>query len=184
VEGAIVAFAEAYADQNERDHATLDRAVKQGKVKAVFEGPVTACRRLPCAGAGDCVAAQSRIPSGLRDLDPEVIVPGHGPVCGIEGVTEMRAYLEYVRSEARASFDAGLTSLEAARRIEFGPYGEWRAPARLFMNVERAYREFRRAGRCPLGHRRDVRRDLPRCDGKRNPGRILGSVQERDRGSR
>jgi hypothetical protein len=55
----------------------------------------------------------------------------------------MRAYLEYVRDESRACFDAGLLSLEAAKRIDFGPYGEWRAPARLFMNVERAYREFR-----------------------------------------
>jgi hypothetical protein len=26
-----------YADQNEKDHAALDRAVKQGTVKAVFE---------------------------------------------------------------------------------------------------------------------------------------------------
>ena len=42
-------------------------------------------------------------------------------------------------------FDTGLSSLDAAKRIEFGPYGEWRAPARLYMNVERAYREFRNA---------------------------------------
>jgi hypothetical protein len=34
---AIAAFSLAYADQNEKDHAALDRAVKQGKVKAVFE---------------------------------------------------------------------------------------------------------------------------------------------------
>jgi uncharacterized protein (DUF2252 family) len=34
---AIVAFAKAYADQNERDHAALKRAVKTGKVKAHFE---------------------------------------------------------------------------------------------------------------------------------------------------
>jgi cyclase len=79
----------------------------------------------------------------ILDLDPEVIVPGHGPLCGIEGACEMRAYLEHVRDESRRCFDTGLTSLEAAKRIEFGPYGEWRAPARLFMNVERAYREFR-----------------------------------------
>jgi glyoxylase-like metal-dependent hydrolase (beta-lactamase superfamily II) len=79
----------------------------------------------------------------ILELDPEVIVPGHGPLCGIEGVSEMRAYLEYVRDESRTHFEAGLTSLEAAKRIEFGPYGEWRAPARLFMNVERAYRELR-----------------------------------------
>jgi uncharacterized protein (DUF2252 family) len=34
---AMAAFSVAYADQNERDHAALDRAVRKGKVKAVFE---------------------------------------------------------------------------------------------------------------------------------------------------
>jgi uncharacterized protein (DUF2252 family) len=34
---AIAAFSMAYADQNERDHAALARAVKKGTVKAVFE---------------------------------------------------------------------------------------------------------------------------------------------------
>jgi glyoxylase-like metal-dependent hydrolase (beta-lactamase superfamily II) len=79
----------------------------------------------------------------LLELDPEVIVPGHGPLCGIEGASEMRAYLEYVRDESRRWCDAGLTSLEAAKRIDLGPYRRWRAAARLFINVERAYREFR-----------------------------------------
>jgi uncharacterized protein (DUF2252 family) len=35
---AIATFARAYADQNEKDHAALDRAVRKGKVKAAFEG--------------------------------------------------------------------------------------------------------------------------------------------------
>jgi hypothetical protein len=34
---AIASFAVVYAEQNERDHAALARAVKQGKVKAEFE---------------------------------------------------------------------------------------------------------------------------------------------------
>ena len=34
---AIAAFSLAYADQNESDHAALERAVRKGKVKAVFE---------------------------------------------------------------------------------------------------------------------------------------------------
>jgi cyclase len=76
-------------------------------------------------------------------LDPEVIVPGHGPVCGIEGAMEMKAYLEHVREEASRWFARGLTSLEASKRIDLGPYGGWRSPARLYANVERAYREFR-----------------------------------------
>jgi glyoxylase-like metal-dependent hydrolase (beta-lactamase superfamily II) len=76
-------------------------------------------------------------------LDPEVIVPGHGPVCGIEGAMEMRAYLEYVRDESRRCFGQGLSAVEAAKQIELGPYREWRCPARLFANVESAYREVR-----------------------------------------
>jgi uncharacterized protein (DUF2252 family) len=34
---AIAAFSVAYADQNEKDHAALDRAIRSGKVKALFE---------------------------------------------------------------------------------------------------------------------------------------------------
>ncbi len=34
---AIAAFSLAYADQNERDHAALARAVRQGTVQAVVE---------------------------------------------------------------------------------------------------------------------------------------------------
>lgn len=79
----------------------------------------------------------------MIELGPKVIVPGHGPLCGVEGAIEMKQYLEYVRDESRKCFDDGMPALEAAKRIEFGPYGEWRAPARLYMNVERAYREFR-----------------------------------------
>ena len=79
----------------------------------------------------------------ITELNPTVIVPGHGPACELEGISEMKAYLQYVRDESRKCFEEGLTSLDAAKRIEFGPYGEWRAPARLYMNVERAYREFR-----------------------------------------
>ena len=76
-------------------------------------------------------------------LDPAVIVPGHGPVCGIEGAMEMKAYLEHVREEASRCFERGLTSLQASKRIDLGPYGGWRGPGRLYANVERAYREFR-----------------------------------------
>jgi glyoxylase-like metal-dependent hydrolase (beta-lactamase superfamily II) len=76
-------------------------------------------------------------------LDPEVVVPGHGPVCGIEGAMDMKAYLEYVRDESKRRFGQGLDALEAAKGIEFGPYRNWRSPARLVANVESAYREFR-----------------------------------------
>lgn len=76
-------------------------------------------------------------------LAPEVVVPGHGPLCGVEGPKEMKAYLQYVRAEAKRFFDAGLASLEAAKRIDLAPYAGWTEPERLVFNVERAFREFR-----------------------------------------
>jgi glyoxylase-like metal-dependent hydrolase (beta-lactamase superfamily II) len=89
----------------------------------------------------------------IISLDPDVIVPGHGPVCGIEGAMEMKAYLEYVREASQRCFGQGLSALEASKKIDFGPYAGWRAPARLYMNVERAYREFRHeAADTPWNH--------------------------------
>ncbi len=76
-------------------------------------------------------------------LAPEVVVPGHGPLSGVEGPREMRAYLEYVRAESRTHFDAGRSELDAAKRIDLGPYAGWTEPERILFNVERAYREFR-----------------------------------------
>lgn len=76
-------------------------------------------------------------------LDPAVIVPGHGPLCGVEGPREMRAYLEYVQEEAGHGFAAGRTALDTAKHIDLGPYASWTEPERLLFNVERAYRECR-----------------------------------------
>ena len=51
--------------------------------------------------------------------------------------------MSYIRSESKRLFQDGVSSLEASKRIDLGPYAEWIAPARLYMNVERAYRELR-----------------------------------------
>jgi glyoxylase-like metal-dependent hydrolase (beta-lactamase superfamily II) len=76
-------------------------------------------------------------------LDPEVVVPGHGPLCGVEGPKEMKTYLEYVYAEARRFFEDELPAVEAAKRIDLGPYADWTEPERIVFNVHRAYREFR-----------------------------------------
>lgn len=123
-------------------HQVGDTIIHVPKERVVFAGDVLFRRCTPMGWTGS-YAKWFQCLDLLVELNPEVIVPGHGPICGIEGVREMKAYLQYVRDESKKHFDAGLTSLDAAKKIEFGPYGEWRAPARLYMNVERAYREFR-----------------------------------------
>jgi len=91
----------------------------------------------------------------IVDLAPQVVVPGHGPICGIDGVEEMRSYLQYVRREAWQQFEAGRTALEAAKHIDLGPYANWSEPDRLVFNIERAYAEFRNQ---PVSDRNDLLR--------------------------
>ena len=123
-------------------HQVGDTIVHVPKEGVVFAGDVLfrQCTPMGWAGSFDkwfqCLDL-------IAELHPRVVVPGHGPVCGIEGVTEMKKYLQYVYDESKKCFEEGRTSLDASKRIEFGPYAEWRAPARLYMNVERAYRGFR-----------------------------------------
>jgi len=123
-------------------HQAGDTIIHVPKEGVVFAGDVLFRLCTPMGWTGS-YAKWLKILDLIISLEPEVIVPGHGPVCGIEGVMEMKAYLEYLRDESRRCFDQGLTSLEASKRIDFGPYGAWRAPARIYLNVERAYREFR-----------------------------------------
>ncbi|MDZ7732735.1 MAG: MBL fold metallo-hydrolase [Acidimicrobiia bacterium] len=79
----------------------------------------------------------------VESLEPDVVVPGHGPLASVEGVRAMRDYLTYVYEEARLHFDAGRSVLDACKRVDLGPYADWTEPERLAMNVARAYRELR-----------------------------------------
>ena len=123
-------------------HTAGDVVVHVPHARVVFVGDVLFRLCTPIGWEG----TYARWIAALDDiaaLEPEVVVPGHGPLCGVEGLREMQAYLRYVRAESRRFFDAGLDTLEAAKRIDLGPYAAWTEPERLLFNVERAYREFR-----------------------------------------
>jgi cyclase len=121
-------------------HTEGDLVVHLPDESVLFAGDVFFHRCTPIGWEGSTdrwIEALRRIEA----LAPEWVVPGHGPVCGTEGVREMREYLEYVQREARSHWEAGRTPLEASTRIELGPYATWTDPARLAANVHRVYRE-------------------------------------------
>jgi cyclase len=123
-------------------HTIGDVIVHLPRERVVFAGDILFRLCTPIGWEGtyaQWIAALDEIVA----LAPEVVVPGHGPLCGVEGPRELKAYLVYVRDESRRHFDADRTALEAAKQIDLGPYAGWTEPERLFFNVERAYREFR-----------------------------------------
>lgn len=123
-------------------HQVGDTIVYLPKERVLFAGDVVFRECTPMGWTGSYEKWLKTLDLIIA-LDPEVIVPGHGPVCGLEGAMEMKAYLDYVREESSRFFARGMSSLEAAKRIDLGPYSAWSAPARVYLNVERAYREFR-----------------------------------------
>ncbi len=71
----------------------------------------------------------------------EVVAPAHGPVTDTGAVDNLRGYFEHLMAEAGACFEAGMTPLEATRRIDLGPYHHLREPERLVANVNALYHD-------------------------------------------
>jgi cyclase len=81
--------------------------------------------------------------SALIELEPEVIVPGHGSPGGIEMINVCGSYLRWLQQRAEEAADAGLTPLEAAQELDLGEFAGLRDPERLAGNLHRAIAECR-----------------------------------------
>ncbi len=123
-------------------HTAGDLLVHLPRERVVFTGDVLFRLCTPIGWEGT-QAQWVRALDTIVALDPAVVVPGHGPLCGVEGPREMKAYLEFVYAEASRAFADGRTVLEAAKRIDPGPYARWTEPERMLFTVDRAYRELR-----------------------------------------
>jgi cyclase len=74
---------------------------------------------------------------------PEVVVPGHGPVCGPAGVQRMRDYLVRLYAEVHARFAAGMSVMEAALDLDLRDWSDWGEAERVVVNVDAIYRDLR-----------------------------------------
>lgn len=121
-------------------HTAGDLVVHLPEQGVLFAGDVIFRRCTPIGWQGTFASWRAAL-DRIVALAPEVIVPGHGPLCGVEGAREMHDYLGYVFEESRHLHARGVRMEEAAGRIDLGPYAEWTQPERLVFNVARAYRE-------------------------------------------
>lgn len=128
-------------------HTEGDAIVHVPDARVVFAADVLFIGVTPIMWAGpvaNWLAALDRIAA----LEPETVVPGHGPVTDLDGVRSVRAYWELVEAEARERHAAGLgvdaAALDIARSTEFAArgYGGWDEPGRLLVNVAMLYRGF------------------------------------------
>jgi glyoxylase-like metal-dependent hydrolase (beta-lactamase superfamily II) len=122
-------------------HTRGDVIVHVPDARCVFTGDILFVEGTPIVWEGpvsNWIAACDRILA----LEPELVVPGHGPITDRRGVDAMRAYFVWLTREARARFDAGLDAATAARDIPLGEFADWSDPERIVVNVDTLFREF------------------------------------------
>jgi len=108
--------------------------------RAVFTGDILFIKGTPVMWAGPVsrwLAATERILA----LDPQVIVPGHGPLADPGMVRDMEEYLRFVEQEATLRFRAGMDPIAAADDIDLGRYADWGDRERIAVNVDAIYHE-------------------------------------------
>ncbi|MDI3408196.1 MBL fold metallo-hydrolase [Streptomyces cavernicola] len=133
-------------------HTTNDSVVWLPGQRVLFTGDIVMSGATPFCMTGS-VAGSLTVLSALRELDPAVVVPGHGPVGDAGLLDSTERYLRFVQRLAAESLAAGLTPLEAARTADLGEFAELLDSERIVPNLHRAYAEA--AGAAP-GHLLDV----------------------------
>lgn len=123
-------------------HTTNDIVAWVPERKVLYSGDIIFHQGTPFAMMGS-IAGWLKALDRLQGLGVETIVPGHGPVCGPEVITQVADYLRFVQGVAERGFEAGLSPLEVARQTDLGPFASLLDSERLVGNLHRAYSELR-----------------------------------------
>ncbi len=101
----------------------------------------------------------------------DVVVPGHGPVGDLRSVEEVRAYWQYLATEAHHQYDKGREPALAARYIITSasyheqPFCRWAGQERTVVNLHAIYRKLmKRRGRLSAWERLMVLKDAALFD--------------------
>jgi cyclase len=121
-------------------HTFGDTLVYFPESKTLFAGDIAFFYAMPFAAAGK-VSGWLQVLDRVKELDIELIVPGHGPVGGKQELEDEREYFEFVMEQARRYFGEGLPVERAAEEIDLGAYADWPESERFIANLAVAYRD-------------------------------------------
>ena len=123
-------------------HTHGDLIVHVPDARVVFAADVAFVGSTPVMWAGP-VENWLRALDTIEALEPARVVPGHGPVIGVEGLQPLRDYWRHLESAARR----GLSARDVVLADEYAPFADWECPERAVINLA----TLRRTGREPKG---------------------------------
>jgi cyclase len=121
-----------------RAHTDNDSVVWIPERRVLFSGDLAFNGGTPFLLQGSVTGARQTL-ERLLALDPEIVVPGHGQVCGSEVLQQCADYVDFVLDTARAGMAAGLTPLQTARESDLGGFADLLDSERIVGNLHRAY---------------------------------------------
>ena len=109
--------------------------------RTVFTGDILFNEGHPVIWEGP-IANWVRACDMMLDWDLETVVPGHGAICGKDGIRKMKQYLLYLDVEARKRYDAGMEVEEAALDISMTDFDGWFDAERIVINLHTLFGEY------------------------------------------
>jgi len=125
-------------------HTTNDVVAWIPEQRVLFSGDLIFNGGTPFVLMGS-VSGSLEALAAVVELEPEIIVPGHGAPGGIEMVNACGSYLRWLQQSAGEAFVVGLSPLEAARELDLGDFAALGDTERLAGNLHRAFAECRGA---------------------------------------
>ncbi len=123
-------------------HTYGDTLVYFPESKTLFAGDIAFFYAMPFAAAGK-VGGWLQVIDRVKELDVDLIVPGHGPVGGKQELEDEREYFAFVMEQAERCFGEGMPVERAAQEIDLGAYADWPESERFITNLAVAYEELR-----------------------------------------
>ena len=124
-------------------HTKGDLVVHLAEEGVVFTGDLLFIGGTPILWEGP-VENWLRACEQIERWNPQVIVPGHGPLTDVQGVRAVARYLRAVQSGCKERHSSGMTVLEATtdldRFFDGTEFGEWGDRERIAICVETCWR--------------------------------------------
>lgn len=125
-------------------HTRSDVVVWLPDERVLFSGDIVFAGGQPFLVEGSVEGYPKGI-AAIRELQPEILVPGHGPVVRGDDIPalldDLVEYAAFVAETGREAHAAGLTPLEAATKARDNRFASWQESERLVGNLHRAYSE-------------------------------------------
>ncbi|GGJ35873.1 MBL fold metallo-hydrolase [Paenarthrobacter histidinolovorans] len=121
-------------------HTEGDSVVFVPSERVLYSGDLLFIGGTPISWAGpisNWVTACDR----MIALEPEFVVPGHGPVVEAAGIHQVRDYLTWVQDEATQRHEKGMSPEDAMRDINLGRFAALDERGRIAQNILAVYYE-------------------------------------------